>query len=484
MSIGVRGKFVVGFDGLEHRIIRDGVVVVEGNRIKHVGKSYDGKVERWIEAPAGLVMPGLINTHIHAATAPKDKGFIDDTGARHFYMSSLGENLTALGKSIKPKDYHVFAKYSMAELLRSGCTTMLEIGMVGTLGAGTTVKYVDELGIRAVEGCNIEDGSWERDQGANLYTEWHGLDHGLKLLDEAEKFVKKYDEALGGRLIGALYPSTVDKVSGDLQKAVREKADELKCPISIHAAQWVVEFQNMLRMYRRTPIEFLRDTGLLSPNLIIGHGWAIAGHPLVAYPSVGGGDLELLAGSGATVSHDPLVFVKRGNKMHSHSRYLRAGVNVSIGCDTSPQDMLNEMRVASYMSKVADWDCFSGSAREIFTSATLGGARGLRRDDLGRLAPGALADIAVVDMETLNNVPCRDPVKGLVNNATRDDVKYVIVDGRLVLEDGILLTIDEASLVKEVQQATEAIWARIPENHYLGQTSDEVSPQSFKPWDP
>jgi 5-methylthioadenosine/S-adenosylhomocysteine deaminase len=483
MSIGIKGKWVIAYDGTEHRLLRDGVVVTEDQRIKHVGKSYTGKVDRWIDAGHHVVIPGMICTHLHASSAPKDKTFIDDTGARHFYMSSLGENLTALGKSIRPKDYHVFAKYSMAELLRSGCTTMLEIGMVGTLGAETAVKYVDEMGIRAVEGCNVEDGSWERDQGANLYTEWHGLDQGLKLLGEAEKFVKNYDGALDGRLIGALYPSTVDKVSGDLQKAIREKADELGCPVTIHAAQWVVEFQNMLRMYRRTPVEFLSDTGLLGPDLIIGHGWAMAGHPLVAYPPVGGGDLELLAKSGATVSHDPLVFAKRGNKMHSHSRYLKAGVNVSIGCDTSPQDMLNEMRVASLMSKVADWDCFSGSAREIVTSATLGGARGLRRDDLGRLAPGALADIAVVDMENLNNVPCRDPVKGLVNNATRDDVKYVIVDGKMVVEDGVLLTIDEPRLVKEVQRVTEAIWARIPENHYLGQSSDEVSPQSFKPWD-
>ncbi|MCX6643364.1 MAG: amidohydrolase, partial [Candidatus Bathyarchaeota archaeon] len=78
MSLGIRGKFVIGFDGTEHRIIRDGIVVVEGNRIKHVGKVFSGSVDRWIDAPSGLVMPGLINTHIHASTAPKDKGFIDD----------------------------------------------------------------------------------------------------------------------------------------------------------------------------------------------------------------------------------------------------------------------------------------------------------------------------------------------------------------------------------------------------------------------
>lgn len=483
MSIGIKGKWIIAYDGKEHRLLRDGVVITEGKHIKYVGKNYSGDVDRWIDASHHVVIPGMICTHTHASTAPKDKSFIDDTGARHFYMSSLGENLTALGKSIRPQDYHVFTKYSMAELLKSGCTTMVEIGMIGTLGAEAAIKHVDEMGIRAVEGCNIEDGLWSRSQGANLQTKWLEPEHGLILLDEAEKFVKKYNDVLDGRLIAAMYPSTVDRVSGDLQKAIREKADELKCPISIHAAQWVVEFQNMLRMYRKTPIEYLRETGLLGPDLIIGHGWAIAGHPLLAYPPVGGGDLELLAESGATVSHDPLVFIKRGNKMHSHSKYLAAGVNLGIGCDTSPQDMLNEMRMASYMSKVADWDCFSGTAREIFTSATLGGAKGLQRNDLGRISKGSLADIAIVNMQTINNVPCRDPVKNLVNASTRSDVEYVIVNGSIVVEGGKLVTIDEDKLYKQVQETTQAIWDRIPDNHYLGQNSDEVSPQSFKPWD-
>lgn len=483
MSIGIKGKWIVAFDGEEHRILRDGVVITEDNRIKYVGKSYSGAVDKWIDANHHVVSAGFICTHTHASSAPKDKSFIDDTGAKSLYMSSLGENLTALGKSINPKDYHVYAKYSMAELLRSGCTTMLEIGMIGSLGADIAVKYIDQLGMRAVEGIAISDGRWKRSQSANFQTEWSELEDGLRKLDEAEHFIKKYNGVVNGRIIGALYPSTVDQVSEKLQRAVREKADELNVPVSIHAGQWVVEFQNMIRMYKKTPIEFLHHTGLLKDDLIIGHGWALAGHPLLAYPPVDGtNDLDLLANSGATVSHDPLVFIKRGNKMHSHTRYLNAGVNVSIGCDTSPQDMLNEMRLASYVTKLAEWSCFSGTAREIYNSATLGGAKGIGRADLGRLAEDCLADIVVINMETINNVPCRDPVKNIVNCATRSDVEYVMVNGELVIEEGKLLTIDEKSLVKEVQKITEAVWSRIPENHYLGKNSDQVSPQSFKYW--
>jgi cytosine/adenosine deaminase-related metal-dependent hydrolase len=140
--------------------------------------------------------------------------------------------------------------------------------------------------------------------------------------------------------------------------------------------------------------------------------------------------------------------------------------------------------MASYVTKLAEWSCFSGTAREIYNSATLGGAKGIGRPDLGRLEAGALADIVVVDMQTINNVPCRDPVKNLVNSASRSDVTHVIVNGKIVIENGVLLTIDEERLVEEVQRTTEAVWNRIPNNHYLSLTSDEVSPPSLRPWDP
>ncbi len=482
MSLGIKGKFIVGFDGEEHRILTDGIVVIADQRITHVGKSYTGDVDKWIDASRSLVIPGLINTHIHASTALKDKSFLEDTGVRELYMSNLGENLTALGLSIQQKDHEIFAKYSIAECLKSGNTTIVEIGMVGSLGAEETIKIIGDLGIRACEGPSINDGEWERTQKANIQTRWYELEEGLKKLDSAEKFIKQYKGALEGRLIPMLYPDRADTNSTELLKAVREKANELKVNINIHAAQWIVGFNNMLRMYGRTPIEFLHDTGLLGSDLIIAHGWASAGHPLLAYPPSNGGDLPLLAKSGTTVSHDPVVFAKRGNKLHSHTRYLQAGVNVSIGTDTAPQDMLNEMRFASYVSKLADWDCFSGSSQEIFNSATIGGATGIGRSDLGRIAPGALADITIIDLENFNMVPVRDPIRNLVNNAQRSDVKTVIVNGQIVVDNGKLLTMNEDQIIKQAQQAAEGIWNRISEYHYLNKTADELSPQSLKPW--
>ena len=170
--------------------------------------------------------------------------------------------------------------------------------------------------------------------------------------------------------------------------------------------------------------------------------------------------------------------------MHSHSKYLKKGINVTIGCDTSPQDMLNEMRMASYTSKLADLSCFSGSSQEIFNSATLGGAKAIGKTDLGKIAKGCMTDLAIINMQTINNVPCRDPVKNIVNASTRSDVEYVIINGEVIVDKGKLTTINENKLVRDVQKTSEAVWDRISDNHYLGLSSDEVSPQSYLPWDP
>ena len=314
LSVGIRGSYVVGFDESEHRMIKDGIVVVEGKRIKHVGKSYDGPVEKWIDASGCLVMPGLINTHLHASTAPKDKSFLEDIGIPQLYGSNLGENLVALGASATREDFEVYSRYSLSECLLSGNTTVVEIGMIPNLGEEVTSQIIGEVGIRAYEGHVIGDGAFERVDRFDFKTSWLNPEVGVERLTKAVSFIERYDGVHGGRLRGAIYPSSPLNTSIELMRMVKEAADKLDCPVSMHAGEWVLEFQNMLRMYGKTPIEVIEESGLLSKRLIIGHGWAIAGHPLLAYPARDGGDLSILAKSGATVSHDPVVFVKRGNR--------------------------------------------------------------------------------------------------------------------------------------------------------------------------
>jgi cytosine/adenosine deaminase-related metal-dependent hydrolase len=121
------------------------------------------------------------------------------------------------------------------------------------------------------------------------------------------------------------------------------------------------------------------------------------------------------------------------------------------------------------------------TSADVFSAATLGGARALRRDDLGRLAPGAKADIVLIDMRSLRVGPYRDPVKALVQCGTGDDVRRVIVDGRTVVEGGHVVGVDEAQVLADAQREAERLWAEVREWHWQKLTADELSPLSFPP---
>src|SRR5262249_51830892 len=159
--------------------------------------------------------------------------------------------------------------------------------------------------------------------------------------------------------------------------------------------------------------------------------------------------LELMGARGVTVSHCPVNIARRGRSLDSWDRYRKAGVNLALGSDTYPRDLIMQMRIASYIGKVIGHDLFAASAAEVFEAATLGGARALGRDDLGRLAPGAKADIVIIDLgggDSLRYGPVRDPIKSLVECGIGDDVETVIVDGITRMEGRTIPGVDLAAL--------------------------------------
>src|SRR5581483_468578 len=192
---------------------------------------------------------------------------------------------------------------------------------------------------------------WHSPDGRRVLYEW-SPDGGLPALERAAEFVRRYRGAHDGRVGSFLGPAQVDTCTPELLRRTADLAEQLDVPVTIHAGQAVIEFQEIGRRHGLTPVEFLREVGLLNRRLIVGHGLFVSGHPQVVFPN--GRDLELLAASGATVAHCPWVFGRRGITMHSYPRYLRAGVNVALGTDTFPQDMLHEMRMAAVLGKVVE----------------------------------------------------------------------------------------------------------------------------------
>lgn len=476
MKTLIQGGDIVAYHEGGHRLLRGGVLVFEDDRVAFVGRRYPGQVDHRIDAAGKLVIPGFVNLHCHADTEAGGR-LIADVGRRDYFHAGFLNYYASL-QGRKPlgerQDRRIGGTFALAELLKSGCTTIVELGAADD----ELVAIAGRLGLRAYLTPGYKSAAHRVTAEGHLFYDWDE-EAGFRGLERAKAFIAKHHGSHGGRIQGMLFPYQVDTCSAELLRATRQAADQLGVGIEIHTGQNLLEFHEILRRYGKTPVELLADTGLLGPDAILGHCIISTAHRLAGLP--GGRDLEILARSGASVAHCPLVFARRGNALQSFHGYRAAGINVGLGTDTYPRDMISETRWASLLCKIMEHDFTVATAGEVLSAATLAGARALRRDDIGRLAPGAKADLVVVNLQKMRIGPYRDPVKALVNCATTDDVEQVIVDGRTVVEGGRVDGVDEATLIREAQQEAERLWATVPDWHWQGLTADELSPLALPP---
>jgi cytosine/adenosine deaminase-related metal-dependent hydrolase len=297
-------------------------------------------------------------------------------------------------------------------------------------------------------------------------------------LKTATDFAKKFHGACSGRMSAMLFPGHVDSCTPALLKASKQAAREAGVGIQIHATINLFEFHTVMHRERCTPIELLDKIGFLGPDVSLSHCIFVSGHSWLAYPY--GDDLKIIAGSGASVAYSPLKYLKLGIVMESFDRYRQAGINMGIGTDTFPKDILSDMRYAALASRVADKSFLSGHPRDVFNAITLGGAKMMGRDDLGRLQKGAKADITIINLRDIAFGAVRDPIRSVMETAVSRDVRTVIVDGETLVDDGKYLRMDEQELLEKVQAKGEQIWDSVPKWHWTGKPIDEIVPPSFR----
>ncbi len=472
----IQGGWVVGYDGRGHELIPNGCVVFEDDRVIHVGRAFDGAVDRRIDATGKLVSPGFVNCHLHAAVNAGQTVYLESLKTDYFGSNFITYAAPRRGKPAPRTlaNAELGGRYGMWSALRCGATTIMDVGTMPG-GPDAFTKLVGDLGMRAYLGPGFRSAeyAWEGDR---VVWDWNEA-NGKAGLERAVKYVKDYDGAFNGRVRAVLYPGQMDTCTPDLLRDVRRAADELDVPVQFHAAMNLREFHKILEQTGKTPLHLLHSIGFLKPRTGLGHCLFHNAHSWCHYPY--GDDLALLADSGATVVHAPYKYAKMGIKLESFERYRARGINVAIGTDTYPQDIVHEMRWAQMMCRVAEGSFSAGQPRDVFDAATLGGARYLGRDDLGRLAPGAKADIVVVDLLKMHFGAVHDPVKALVELGSGSDVETVIVDGQALIENGTALRVDEAALLKAVQDEGERIWAAVPQWHWSAKPVDDVVPPSY-----
>ncbi|CAN5642199.1 amidohydrolase family protein [soil metagenome] len=467
----INASHIIAFANGGHRHLRDGVIVWENDTIIHVGRQFEGRVDHTIDGTDMVVTSGLINTHAHLGGSPLDKSFIEDRGSRQFYLSGLFEYLPVRSAAQDEEATLACLSFSMAELLRTGTTTVMELGNSGH----DAVELAGQAGLRLYVGQGYRSGRWYCDDGRQVKYDWDQT-AGEEAMRDAIRFVDNVNGKHDDRIRGFLTPYQIDTCTESLLRASKSAAVDLGVPLALHASQSVPEFQEITRRTGQTPIEWLHSIGFLGPEVILGHAIIVAG---TSWANYHGDDIALLADSGTNVAHCVWVFARRGIIMESFARYLMRGVNMTLGTDTCPQSMIESMRWTAVASKVADRRTEVATAADVFNAATLGGATALGRDDLGRIAPGAKADLLLWKGKSMFMTPLRDPVKNIVYSAQAEDLHSVIVAGETCVENGRVLRIDQDAAIDALQAAGERMWPRMESVDWAGRSDDELSPLSF-----
>ncbi|WP_244913889.1 amidohydrolase family protein [Methylobacterium frigidaeris] len=257
----------------------------------------------------------------------------------------------------------------------------------------------------------------------------------------------RWEGRADGRIRLAMSPHATDTCGPDLLRACAARARELGVPITTHLAQSDDEVATIrARHDGRSPAEYLDWLGLLAPDLLAAHCIASSDD-----------DLRLMAARGATVLNCPRVFARAG-RTAAFGRFAAHGIRTLVGTDGYNMDLLGELNAASLISKIAAGRAEVADSAALVDAVTRQAAAAIRRPDLGVIAPGAAADLTVVDMTQPHLQPLHDPLRALIALANRADIVQVMVDGRLLVDQGRYLAGDEAAIIREGAAAIGRIW--------------------------
>ena len=483
MITKIRGAYVVGYENGDHVIYKDGEVVFRDDKVLFVGHSFNGEVDKEIDVGNSLVSPGFIDLNALADIDNTPLTF-DVQEENSSGLSWSQEYINRGPHEIGSLQDEVFKfRYSLTHLLRNGITTALPVtGLSYRAWAETREEFeqyidvVDDLGLRVYMGPSYRSGVHYRDVDGNPGLHWDE-EKGKKGLKDAVQFINKLNKLSNNRIRGLLVPSTIDTCKKELLEQTKFYSDELDCPIRLHATQSMREFRLIKRWYQKTPVQYLSDIGFLSNKTFIPHGIYVNGY---SHEQIGDGpDLDLLRESRSVIIHCPFVFARSGILFKSFSKFNQYGIRLALGTDCYPADPITSMRMGILLCRLAENSQFACSTADMYRAATIGGADALNRPDLGRLTPGAKADLIVIDLDSFHMGQIDDPIRTIILNGFGSDTRMVYIDGRLVMKDGIIPNVDYKDYHKKAQDYFDRLRISYKERDFKHREPETLFPSSF-----
>lgn len=440
MKILIRNAQLVTMNAQEE--VLEGDILIEDDRIKQIGKLGEIQADKVIDASHRTVIPGFIQTHIHLCQT-LFRGQADDLEL----MDWLKKRIWPLEAAHDAESSYYSAMLGIGELIQSGTTSIVDM---------ETVHFADEaFQAMATSGMRVLSGKVMMDKGDDVPERLREKTN--ESIQASVDLLEKWNNYDNGRIQYAFCPRFVVSCTEDLLVEVRKLSEQYQVRVHTHASENKGEIELVERERGMRNIVYLDHLGLATPRLILAHCvW------------LNEEEKKIIRERGVKVSHCPGSNLKLASGVADIPGLLDSEAFVSLGADGAPcnnnLDMLNEMRLAAIIHKPHHGPtCMD--AKTVFRMATIGGAKAMGLDhEIGSIEVGKKADLAILNLNGFHMYPSfgADPISCIVYSATRADVETTIINGKVVMENRKMRTMDEPVILKESNKAIQRLLAKLP----------------------
>jgi 5-methylthioadenosine/S-adenosylhomocysteine deaminase len=418
----------------KRKIIDKGFIAIKDGKISQIGKEENAssvKAEKRLDGQGKVALPGLVNCHTHVAMT-LFRGIAEDKAFDEWWR----ETIWPLERKLKPSDIYVGALLGCLEMIKSGTTCFADM----YFHEDAVAEAVAKSGLRAVLAPGIIEAGSSR--------------LGRKMLKEAVKIARKYHGYADGRIHVKLGPHTAYTCSPKLLKKVREAATELKVGIHLHVAESKSMADAMKKNFGLSEVELLEKVDFLKPDVLAAHCIHLSKK-----------DMQTMKRHDVKVAYNPIANMKLASGVPKIRDLLTFGLTVGIGTDgaacNNSLDMFESMKFAALLQKTFYADPTVMPAEKVLRMATIEGAEALGLENLiGSLEVGKKADLILVNFEKPHLTPVHDFYANLVYSAHGSDVDTVIVDGKVLMENRWVKTLNEFEVMGKAQKTAQDLIQR------------------------